>query len=389
MTSTGTTSAVTTTQGEQEPALPAPRVRVLHVLDAFTAGGAQRVAMDLAAWTASRGVQSAFIGRPGPLAGRTPAETTVWTVTGPGVVAELVAVRRALLAFRPDVVHAHQRRAALVARIAARGTGTRVVEHAHTRLPRVGLPRLSFRSERVFAVSDGVRAMVLDTGVPAERVTVVGNVPSCRTDAPVTPWSPHRPIRVLGVGRLTAQKDPRRFVRVVAAMARQTEVRATWIGTGPLLDEAVWLAELLDAPVTFAGAQDDVAAVLDDHDVLLVTSAWEGLPLVVLEAFARRRPVVATAAVGSPGVLDDGRAVVVPDGCPDDVVASRALAALDDAPAVRRSLDAAARYVEAEARPERVFGPVLAAYRELVPGRQPARPGSGTAPHQASAGVGR
>ncbi|PZE27247.1 hypothetical protein DEI86_07060 [Curtobacterium sp. MCBD17_028] len=342
------------------------RLRVLHVLDAFTAGGAQRVALDLAAWTGRRGVESAFVGRPGPLVDRVPPSADVHVVTGAGPLAELLDIRRAVASVRPDVVHAHQRRGALLARIAVAGTGAHVVEHAHTCLPRARMRHLSFRSERVFAVSEQVRRMVLDLGTPADRVTIVGNVPSALVDAPVRPWDVHAPLRVLGVGRLTEQKGPRRFVRVVAALARHRPVRATWLGTGPLRDDVVWLAQVLGAPVAFPGAVDDVTAALDASDVLLMTSAWEGLPLVVLEAFARRRPVVATAAVGSPGVLDDGRAVVVPDDADDETVAHRVLAAIDDPAEIHRTLAAAARHLDTAARPEQVFGPVLSAYRALA-----------------------
>jgi glycosyltransferase involved in cell wall biosynthesis len=81
--------------------------------------------------------------------------------------------------------------------------------------------------------------------------------------------------------------------------------------------------------VVFAGARDDAGSLLAELDVLALPSWTEGLPLVVLEAMARRRPVVATPVGGTPEIVVDGETgLLVPPRDP------RALAA-----ALRRLLD--------------------------------------------------
>jgi len=359
----------------EEPGAP---LRVVHVLDSFTTGGAQAVAVQLSAWLAARGAEAHLLGVDGPLAadarralGPSHVHVRPGTVAVGGSVGRFVAGLRALdrtcLEVRPHVLHAHQRREALQCLLVGARHGVPVVEHAHTFLPRPGLRALSFRSAAVFAVSEHVGAMVSDRFGRRDGVLVVGNAPARTTDRPVLPVPPPggRPLRIVGLGRLVEQKDPLRFVRVVAAAARVVDVEAVWHGEGPLLDEARALAARLRAPVVFAGHADDVPARIDAADALLMTSAWEGLPLVVLEAFARHRPVVATAASGAPGALGGGRAVVVPDDADDETAARLLTTALGDRARTTEQVSLAAAWLARRATPDAVFGPVLRTYDGL------------------------
>ncbi|MEQ1834564.1 MAG: glycosyltransferase, partial [Candidatus Eisenbacteria bacterium] len=58
--------------------------------------------------------------------------------------------------------------------------------------------------------------------------------------------------------------------------------------------------------VQFVGQVEDVGGLLAAADAVLMPSRWEGLPLVLLEAMARARPVVAAAVGGVSDVLQDG-----------------------------------------------------------------------------------
>ena len=80
-------------------------------------------------------------------------------------------------------------------------------------------------------------------------------------------------------------------------------------GSGPLKKELLALsAELgLEQKVTFLGRRDDVPGLMAAADALVLSSRWEGLPGVVLEAMASELPVVATAAGGTPELVVDGK----------------------------------------------------------------------------------
>jgi len=72
----------------------------------------------------------------------------------------------------------------------------------------------------------------------------------------------------------------------------------------------------LEANVRFPGQVEDLGPLLTAADAVVMPSRWEGMPLVLLEALARGRPVVASAVGGTLEVVTDGEhARLVP---PDD-----------------------------------------------------------------------
>ena len=90
----------------------------------------------------------------------------------------------------------------------------------------------------------------------------------------------------------------------------------------------------LDGRVRFLGHRDDVPRLLAAADLVVLPSAYEGLPNLVLEAMRFGKPVVATAAPGTTEVVVDGQTgVLVPVGNPQllarairDVIRDRELA---------------------------------------------------------------
>ena len=125
----------------------------------------------------------------------------------------------------------------------------------------------------------------------------------------------------LYVGRLEARKG---IQTLLHAMTRLPQgVRLMIVGTGPEeTNLKAFVAEhgLGDA-VSFFGIADEtqIASLLQQHDILVVPSLSEGLPAVIMEAFASARPVIATAVDGIPELVHDGKnGLLVP---PDDPAA--------------------------------------------------------------------
>ncbi|TQJ30870.1 glycosyltransferase involved in cell wall biosynthesis [Microbacterium sp. SLBN-146] len=343
------------------------RLRVLHVLDSSGLGGAQRVAMTLVEWLRDLGVDTAVVAPDGAILDGA-GDLRQFPSKGRPGFGEISA---AIDAFRPTVLHAHQRREALVAGIAGRMRGIPTVEHAHTVLPGHRHRGLSFRSRRIYAVSPDVARMVVDDyRASAERVRVIPNIgavpvateapgPSYRLVLPDVPWE------ILGIGRMTEQKNPLRFVSVVARLNRIRPVHARWIGEGPLLSPARRLAAVLGAPVDFVGRSVQIAEELDGVDALLMTSEWEGLPLAALEAYARGRVVFATESSRVPAPEALRARYIVDDGTTDEDFARRIADTLSVADGV--ASDSVAVHADAARRADLdgLFAPILADYRDL------------------------
>jgi glycosyltransferase involved in cell wall biosynthesis len=112
----------------------------------------------------------------------------------------------------------------------------------------------------------------------------------------------------LAIGRLWEQKDYPTLLQAFQPLAT-TPARLAIAGRGPLLDELQRQAAQLGiaAQVRFLGVRHDIAALLGAADGLVLSSAWEGMPNVVMEALAAGTPVVATQVGGVSEVVEAGK----------------------------------------------------------------------------------
>jgi glycosyltransferase involved in cell wall biosynthesis len=303
---------------------------VVHVVLSLNVGGLERVVLDLARCGERSGQKVAVvcIDEPGQLAPALVAEGTevhcVFKRPGlrPGLVRHLAELLRGLSA---DVVHTHQVGALIYAGPAARRARVPVVVHTEhgknygarwrTRL----LGRLAGRyAQRFFCVSQDIASEVAERRiVPASKVRVAHNgidtARSCvaidgaavRAQLGIPASAP-----VVGmVGRLTEIKRPDLLLRAFAGVSRiLPDAYLLIVGDGPLMGELVALAEALDvAPrVRFAGYQPRPQDFFRIMDVFALTSRSEGMPLVILEAWAAGLPVVGSAVGGIPELLGSG-----------------------------------------------------------------------------------
>jgi glycosyltransferase involved in cell wall biosynthesis len=243
------------------------------------------------------------------------------------------------------------------------------------------LNRATLRLERqVFAVSRAVRSMLLrQCPEIADRVCVVRNGIDA---AAVASSMPDRPtarrqlaiepddLVLLSVGHLHAIKRHVDVIRAFARVRRVVGERAKlWIagrdrGQRRHLEHEITSLGLGSA-VVLAGPRQDVPRLLAAADVFVLASAFEGLPLALLEACASGVPVVATAVGGIPEVIEDavhGR--LVPPTAPERL-AQAILDTIGDEPSTRRRADAACQRVTREFSIEDCVAGYAAAYRVL------------------------
>jgi glycosyltransferase involved in cell wall biosynthesis len=287
-------------------------------------------------------------------------------------------LKLAPLVRRNDVVHAHSSKAAWLARASALLTGRRsscvVTPHAWSFWALSGWRRRAVEAlERVAAhacaaivavahheQADGLRLRighaeqyrVIPNGIDLERW---GGDP--RPDPNV----------VLMVGRLVPQKRPELAVHAMALAKRERPaMRLVITGGGPLEHalRALSAALGLDDAVLLLGPRDDVPDLLSRAGCVLVTSAYEGCSLVILEAMAAAVPVVAVRIGGIDEVVEDGVTGLVCDARPKDIAA--ALLRLVDQPAMARQLGDEARRRAWKSHSRRDMARELAALYESV-----------------------
>jgi glycosyltransferase involved in cell wall biosynthesis len=160
------------------------------------------------------------------------------------------------------------------------------------------------------------------------------------------PRSAQGRVRLIAVARLAPEKGLTCLLDAFARTATRQAATLTIVGDGPLraaLDRRA--TELgIAAQVRFAGrlGTAETMAEIAQHDALVLPSFMEGLPVVLIEALALGRPVIATQVAGIPEVVrHEHNGLLVP---PLDVVAlADSIDALVGSPALRRRLAANAR----------------------------------------------
>lgn len=122
---------------------------------------------------------------------------------------------------------------------------------------------------------------------------------------------PAGPLHMVAIGRFAEQKGFGLLIRAFAlAWRRNPDLRLSLVGDGELRPqiEALIAAQGMAGAVRLLGWQDEagVRAALDGAHALAAPSFAEGLPVVIMEAMARARPVIATYIAGIPELVRPG-----------------------------------------------------------------------------------
>ena len=368
-----------------------PRVLLIAAGNATTGGGEKHVA-DLVRRLPQAGFNVALLCPEGGDLGGLARGLSVPVVNVPidsgFSPAGLRAVRAAIIAAAPDVVHAHGSRAAAFARLCDPRAARRVVYTVHgihvdkagstsRQIVFTGIERLlRHRTARFLTVceTDAAKGAHLGLLTPARTTTVHNGIELPPSAVPAGRFraelgvDAHVPL-VLSVGRFHEQKDQETLLRAWRIVAgSHPEAVLAIVGSGGL-------AGRVRQAVTAAGTSHSVrlvsprAALAEayvDADVFALSSRWEGLPYVLLEAMAYGLPVASTDVDGIPEAVVDGvTGLLVP---PQDPAAlGTALEHLLSDPARRRRFGEAGRErVTAEFSLEQMVARISEVYSELA-----------------------
>ena len=273
----------------------------------------------------------------------------------------LPSLARYLRREQPVALLASKPQANLAAIWAARlaSTPTRVVTWEHNHLPSkfahlpgwrylAGVVRRNYaKAAARTAVSNGVAEGLAEwAGVPRNSILtiyngVVNDELIRRADAPIDhPWfQPNSPPVILAAGRLAPQKDLATLLRAFAQVRQRRPARLVILGEGPLRAALDALARRLGiaADLAMPGFVPDPVAYMKRSAVFALSSVFEGLPTVLIEALAAGCPIVSTDCPTGPAEIlaggDYGRLVSVGDS---RAFAAALCAALDEPPRQER-----------------------------------------------------
>lgn len=372
---------------------PERDLRVLLVAAATsTTGGGERHVADLVRLLPSRGIELGLVSPPGGDLAFLAANAGV-----PFHHAEIAAglslkgrsqLAAAIGTFQPDVVHAHGSRAAFYARLADPKAAERVVYTLHgIHIDKAGsaLRRRAFlaaeralrsRTARFVTVCDSDKRTGARLGVLTGRLTTTVyngiEMPSVRA----TPGAFRAELGLgdgvplaLSVGRFHEQKDQATLLRAWALVReRIPDATLALIGAGELARPLHALAADLGlgTSVRFVAPRPDLTSAYLDADLFCLSSSWEGLPYVVLEAMSHGLPVVSTGVDGIPEAVADGESgLLVPPAAPEAL--ADAIARLLGDPGARARMGAAGEEIVRERFGlGRMADELVAVYRQVA-----------------------
>jgi len=310
--------------------------KVALFLGALHGGGAQRVMINLASGFIERGVQVDLVlaNADGPYLKNVPSDVRIINLQATRVLYSIPRLISYLKTEQPTVMLSTVAHANLAALIARRFSGASTdlfvrVENTISRstADETGLKSylLRFLIRHLFSWADGIITpskgvaddLVKNLNLPHDLMHVIYN-PVVRPEIyekaklPIThPWfAVDEPPVIIGVGRLTKQKDFATLIRAFSIVRKKYAARLLILGEG---EERQSLNQLINDlefnnDVDLHGFEENPYAFMAKSSVYVLSSLWEGLPNTLIEAMAVGTPVVSTNCESGPKeILANGK----------------------------------------------------------------------------------
>lgn len=247
-------------------------------------------------------------------------------------------LKKVIAKVQPDVIHAHDMRASLMAALCCGNIP--VINHIHNNafdarglsVKSLAYILAAIRAKHILWVSRSSYEGYLFHKLFAKKSSVLYNIidvnkvlEKSKLDGASYDYD------AIYIGRLTYQKDPQRLMRLCRILAdRKPDIRIAVVGSGELEEEtkALCRALKLEDNVFFLGFQSNPMKMLKCAKVMLLTSRWEGTPMCALEAMALGVPVVSTPTDGMVDLIGEGEDGFLSDD--DAVLAERVLRIVTD-----------------------------------------------------------
>lgn len=276
---------------------------------------------------------------------------------GEGDGTATIRIAAVIRAYAPDVVHLHSRRGAdtwgLLSAVAT-GVPAVITRRVDNVEPGWIARARAAGARHVIAISHAIERVLLDAGVPAERISVVHSAVDVERWT-VTPDRgaleaefdiPAGSPAVAMVSQFIRRKGHAVLIRALEIMesAAESVPVAVLFGRGPLRGEIEEEADRRGVAqwVRFAGFREDLHRWLSSFDLLAHPALMEGLGVAALQAGAAAIPVVGSRAGGIPEIVEHQETgLLVEPGRPEPL--AEAMARLLRRPEDRAAMGRAAR----------------------------------------------
>lgn len=305
--------------------------RVLHLLSTNRFSGAENVACQIIRMFSDLPeYDMAYCSPDGPIADAVKSKGICFL---PMDRLSLCEIKRVIAAYKPDIIHAHDIRASLLASLCCKQK--RILSHMHVNHENMKKPTLKAflygisvpRYVHIFWVSDSALKDYLFKQACRNKSTVLRNV-ICIDELFLRMQEDNQSYDydIVFVGRITYQKHPERLIRVMSRCVKiMPDIRCAIVGDGELREHAEQIVRNsgLEHNISFLGSMSNPLKLMHDAKIMLMTSRFEGTPMCALEAMALGVPIVSTPTDGMCNLVEDGVTGFLSDN--DDVLVQRLL----------------------------------------------------------------
>lgn len=289
------------------------RIKVLHILNTGSYSGAENVVITIIKNTRDD-IESVYLSLDGDIRSYLEAENINFY---PVKKLSVRTIRQAIKDIKPDIIHAHDFTAGIIA--SASTFKIPIINHLHNNSP--WIRHLSYRTI-IYGISclrykkiSTVSASVMDEFIFGQffkrKSQVIGNpidVNEIRRKGEKAESEQNYESDILFLGRLTEQKNPLEFVRIISGIKEfLPDIHASIVGDGEMKKAAENLvSELhLSDNVTLFGFQKNPTPFITGTRLLCMPSLWEGYGLAAVEALACGKPVYASPVGGLPSIVNN------------------------------------------------------------------------------------
>jgi len=302
-----------------------PDASVLHVDTERGWRGGQQQAVYLYQYMLEQGTRTDFVCRRGSRLERYMADRghphIALPLSGEADIVSARAIARHARDHSFNVLYLHSAHALSIGLMARLQNGTirtiavRRVDFPIRKNPLSLLKYTTRRLDRVVAISENIRRVMVSDGVPAEKIEVIRSgvdIHRFDDDVALSRDAAGVPEDSIIVGTVAGMVDHKDYPTLLRAAAKVTAAnnRVTFVaaGSGPERERILRLSDELGLRerFVFLGERGDIGAVLKMLDIFVLASKLEGLGTSVLDAMSVRLPVVGTLAGGIPEMVSDG-----------------------------------------------------------------------------------
>lgn len=279
---------------------------VLHFLNTGNYSGAENVAITIIKYMREKwGYTLYYVSVDGEINGIL-AENGIEHISVPK--SGIREFQRVINRYHPDVIHAHDFTTSIL--LSCTHSGAIRISHLHNNplwIKRINVKTIlySMSSKRyryILAVSQKIfDEYVFGKAIQDKSIVVDNPIDILGIVEKATQTGEYEECDVLFLGRLTEQKNPKRFIEIINGIYEHNRnVKALMIGKGELEDECKALIDAykMQNVIKMIGFKRNPYGYLKNAKVLCLLSDWEGFGLVIAEAFSLGIPVIATPVGG-------------------------------------------------------------------------------------------